>query len=71
MQKKSKKSNATSGASGRKSMKSASEKRTYVPQLGEQAKQSIPPLKVLSGLFPPWCISKLLKKQRNGWLNGV
>jgi hypothetical protein len=54
-----KKSKATSGASGRKSKKSASEKRTDVPQLGAQAKQLIPPLKVLSGQVPPWCSIKI------------
>ena len=35
-----------------KSSKSASGKRRDVPQLGKQAKQSIPPLKVLSEDVP-------------------
>ena len=39
-------------ASGSKSSKSASGKRSDVPQLGEQAKQSIPSLKVLSENVP-------------------
>jgi 16S rRNA U516 pseudouridylate synthase RsuA-like enzyme len=39
---KTKKSKATSGASGRKSKKSASEKRTYVPHLGEHANKIDP-----------------------------
>ena len=38
------------GASGSKSRKSA---RSDVPQLGQQPKQSIPPLKVLSENVPP------------------
>ena len=39
-------------ASGRKSSKSSRRKRSDVPQLGEQAKQSIPPLMVLSTDVP-------------------
>ena len=39
-------------ASGSKSSKGASAKRRDVPQLGQQAKQSIPPLKVLSRDVP-------------------
>jgi hypothetical protein len=58
MQKKAKKSRATSSASESKSMKSASEKRTDVPQLGQEAKQSIPPLKVLSEQVPPGAAAK-------------
>jgi hypothetical protein len=41
-----------SSASGRKSSKSASKKRSDIPQLRQQAKQSIPPLKVLSENVP-------------------
>jgi hypothetical protein len=39
-------------ASGSKSSKRSSKKRSYVPQLGEQAKQSIPPLVVSSTIDP-------------------
>ena len=42
------KSKSSKSASGSKSGKSASGNRRDVPQLGEQAKQSIPSLKVLS-----------------------
>ena len=45
-------SKASESASGSKASKSASGKRRDVPQLGEQAKQSIPPLKVLSKDVP-------------------
>jgi hypothetical protein len=48
LQKEGKKSRSSTSASGSKSSKSASKKRSDVPQLGQQAKQSIPPLKVLS-----------------------
>jgi hypothetical protein len=47
LQKEGKKSRSSTSASGSKSSKSASKKRSDVPQLGQQAKQSIPPLKVL------------------------
>jgi hypothetical protein len=47
-----KKSRSSTSASVSKSSKSASKKRSDVPQLGQQAKQSIPPLKVLSENIP-------------------
>jgi hypothetical protein len=39
-------------------------------QVGQHAKQSIPPLKVLSRNVPSWFSSKVWKKQRSGRLNG-
>jgi hypothetical protein len=45
-------SKSSKSASGSKSSKSTSVKRSDVPQLGQQAKQSIPPLKVLSENVP-------------------
>jgi hypothetical protein len=47
-----KQSKSSKSTSGSKSSKSASGKRSDVPQLGQQAKQSIPPLKVLSENVP-------------------
>jgi hypothetical protein len=52
LQKEGKKSRSRTSASGRKSSTSASKKRSDVPQLGQQAKQSIPPLRVLSENVP-------------------
>jgi hypothetical protein len=52
LQKEGKKSRSSRSASGSKSSKSASGKRSDVLQLGQQAKQSIPPLKVLSENVP-------------------
>jgi hypothetical protein len=52
LQKEGKKSRSSRSACGSKSSKSASKKRSYVPQLGQQAKQSILPLKVLSKNVP-------------------
>jgi hypothetical protein len=52
LQKKGKMSRSSTNASGSKSSKSASKKRSDVPQLRQQAKQSIPPLKVLSENVP-------------------
>jgi hypothetical protein len=52
LQKQVKQSKSSTSASGSKSSTSASGKRSDVPQLGEQAKQSIPPLKVLSKDVP-------------------
>ena len=52
LQKEVNKSKSSRSASGSKSSKSASGKRRDVPQLGKQAKQSIPPLKVLSKDVP-------------------
>jgi hypothetical protein len=52
LQKEGKKSRSSTSASGSKSSKSASKKRSDVPQLGQQDKQSIPPVKVLSGNVP-------------------
>jgi hypothetical protein len=52
LQKEGKKSRSSTSASGSKSSKSPSKKRSDVPQLGQQAKQSIPPLKVLSKKVP-------------------
>jgi hypothetical protein len=71
LQKEKKKSRSSTNASGSKSSKSASKKRSDVPHLRQQAKQSIPSLKVLSEMFPPWCSSKVWKKQRSGRLNGI
>jgi ribosome assembly protein YihI (activator of Der GTPase) len=48
LQKEGKKSRSRTSASGSKSSISTSKKRSDVPQLGQQAKQSIPPLRVLS-----------------------
>jgi hypothetical protein len=52
LQKEGKKSRSSRSASGSKSSKSASGKRSDIRQLGQQAKQSIPPLKVLSENVP-------------------
>jgi hypothetical protein len=52
LQKEGKKSRSRTSASGSKSSTSASKKRSNVPQLGQQAKQSIPPLRVLSENVP-------------------
>jgi hypothetical protein len=54
LQKERKKSRSRTSASGSKSSTSISKKRSDVPQLGQQAKQSIPPLKVLSENVPSW-----------------
>jgi hypothetical protein len=48
LQKEGKKSRSRTSTSGSKSSTSTSKKRSDVPQLGQQAKQSIPPLRVLS-----------------------
>jgi hypothetical protein len=52
LQKEGKRSRSRRSASGSKSSTSTSKKRSHVPQLGQQAKQSIPPLKVLSENVP-------------------
>jgi hypothetical protein len=52
LQKEGKKRRSRTSASGSKSSTSASKKRSDVPQLGQQAKQSIPPLRVLSENVP-------------------
>jgi phage gp16-like protein len=52
LQKEGKKRRSHESASGSKSSTSTSKKRSDVPQLGKQAKQSIPPLKVLSKNVP-------------------
>jgi hypothetical protein len=52
LQKEGKKSRSSTSASRRKSSKSASNKRSDIPQLRQQAKQSIPPLRVLSKNVP-------------------
>jgi hypothetical protein len=52
LQKEGKKSRSSTSASGSKSSKSVSKNRSDVPQLGQQAKQSIPPLRVLSENVP-------------------
>jgi hypothetical protein len=52
LQKEGKKSRSHTSASGCKSSTSTSKKRSDVPQLGQQAKQSIPPLRVLSENVP-------------------
>ena len=52
LRKETEKSKSSQSASGSKSSKSASGKRRDVPQLGEHAKQSISPLKVLSEDVP-------------------
>jgi hypothetical protein len=52
LQKEGKKSRSRTRASGSKSSTSTSKKRSDVPQLGQQAKQSIPPLRVLSENVP-------------------
>jgi hypothetical protein len=52
LQKEGKKSRSYTSASGSKSSKSASNKKSDVPQLGQHAKQSIPPLMVLSENVP-------------------
>ena len=48
-----KKSRSRASASGSKSSSTTSKKKSDVPQLGQQAKQSIPPLKVLTENVPP------------------
>jgi hypothetical protein len=52
LQKEGKKSRSRTSASGSKSSTSTCKKRSDVPQLGQQAKQSIPPLRVLSENVP-------------------
>jgi ribosome assembly protein YihI (activator of Der GTPase) len=52
LQKEGKKSRSRASASGSKSSTSTSKKRSDVPQLGQQAKQLIPPLRVLSESVP-------------------
>jgi hypothetical protein len=52
LQKEREKSRSRASASGSKSSTSTSKKRSGVPQLGQQAKQSIPPLRVLSENVP-------------------
>jgi hypothetical protein len=52
LQKEGKKTRSRASASGSKSSTSTSKKRLDVPQLGQQAKQSIPPLRVLSENVP-------------------
>jgi hypothetical protein len=54
LQKEGKKSRSRASASGSKSSTSTStsKKRSDIPQLGQQAKQSIPPLRVLSENVP-------------------
>jgi hypothetical protein len=52
LQKEGGKSRSRTSASGSKSSTSTSKKRSDVPQLGQQAKQSIPPLRVLSQNVP-------------------
>ena len=63
-------SKASESASGSKAKKSASGKSRYVPQLGEQVKQSIPPLKVLSKDVPRCCrrIWEKLQSWRPLWV---
>ncbi|KAI4971038.1 hypothetical protein ZWY2020_001952 [Hordeum vulgare] len=53
LQKEVKKSSSRASASGSKSSSTTSKKKSDVPQLGQQAKQSIPPLKVLTENVPP------------------
>ena len=53
LQKEVKKSRSRASASGSKSSSTTSKKKSDVPQLGQQAKQSIPPLKVLTENVPP------------------
>jgi hypothetical protein len=71
LQKEGEKSRSSRSASGSKSSKSARRKRSNIPQLGQQAKQSILPLKVLSENVPSLVQQKVWKKQRSGWLNGI
>jgi hypothetical protein len=52
LQKEGKKSRSHASASGSKSSTSTRKKRSDVPQLGQQAKQSIPPLRMLSENVP-------------------
>ena len=52
LQKEVKKSRSRASASGSKSSSTTSKKKSDVPQLGQQAKQSIPPLKVLTENVP-------------------
>jgi hypothetical protein len=54
LQKEEKKSRSRTSASGSKSSTSTIKKRSDVPQLEQQAKQSIPPLMVLSENVPSW-----------------
>jgi hypothetical protein len=52
LQKEGKKTRSRASESGSKSSTSTSKKRSDIPQLGQQAKQSIPPLRVLSKNVP-------------------
>ena len=52
LQKEGQKSRSRASASGSKSSSTTSKKRSDVPQLGQQAKQSIPPLRVLPENVP-------------------
>ncbi|KAI4993564.1 hypothetical protein ZWY2020_007877 [Hordeum vulgare] len=70
LQKEGKKSRSRASASGSKSSSTTSKKRPDVPQLGQQAKQSIPPLRVLPENVPPLVQGKdleLAKKWADEW----
>jgi hypothetical protein len=74
LQKEGKKSRSSRSASGSKSSKSARMKRSDVPQLRQRAKQSIPPLKVLSENVPSLVQQQSLeeaKKWAAEWIMSV